>query len=302
MTKSKKILGSIFAVITIVTVGINLYLAFQLNQKLTRSYKEIEQWIAIKSIVDWRSLSQKYPEITIIEDDSHLDYDAYADDWVKERGDYYQTDCNINWQQKYKGETGQLFRCFKTPMNYRLPVDDNYVVVRDNVSPSENKYIFEWDSLFGYQISITINPDGYERLKSIKKEFEEDIEGCVTEIDDGEHGKWLCDKRMYLVEVSGLEASDKFAFLVSDKQYEWLGSGAIDIESDRWRIYREDGNAYTMGDINKFIIKFVRALGYNDSDLEVISPKLEVEWMKKDEKFLSTFSSELENLKSLSNN
>ena len=238
--------------------------------------------IAIYSLTSWRSSAQTIPKVTL---DS---------EWG---GRVFDLACkNINWVAEGGPQgDGALFDCFRE-MVLQPEIAEPGEVLAPLVSENEDLwYEFQWDSLFGYQYDVIVNPERSSELYKVRDGLRKD-RACEREAS-----RELCSFSTYVVQIRGLTSSDRVAFVAASGHPVRLSNGSVD-RRDGWTVTLggQESSAMTIGDINKAIQLTARTLGFEETDLAKIAPKLETIWMKKDKAFLTTLFSELAKLPELS--
>jgi hypothetical protein len=235
------------------------------KKRLAETYPRLEALMAIYSLLNWRSPDQRPPKVTERSDNGggELEFDCPTSD--------------------------ALFSCFTAPRMVPVPVEGERIKTTQFISAEEYSYEFDWESLFGYQLGLTVR--GYEALEKnspIRKEREE----CQKELEGYANSLDFCYFHMYRVSISGLTAGNSVSFITTDGRLTWNPDGSVNRRDERV-IYFDEESPITAGQINQTIQKTLRAMGIADPDLSRAAPRLEVLWMAKDTAFLGALIQEL---------
>jgi len=270
-------------------IAYRVYLANLTRGELARIYPRLEQLIAIYSFTNWRSAGQVTPNVTL---DS---------EW---RGRDFRLDCKrINWIADGGDQgDGALLDCFRETVLQPDIVEPGEVEAPLISENEDFSYEFQWQSLFGYELKITVNPerDRYPVLYKLRDKLRES-EACERELEGNSNARMFCSFSTYVIEISGLTSSQRIAFVAASGHPVWLASGTVD-RRDEWTITlgSEDTDTMTLGELNKAIQLTARSMGFEETDLSRVTPRLETIWMKKDRVFITTLFSEIDKIPELS--
>lgn len=271
----KVIAAVVVVVITAFGIGYRIYNAHVDKKRLVNIYPQFEKLIAVYSVLYWRDVDQRPP---------HL-----AGSSSFGEGEEGQIDCpNIGWGSDENSATGELFSCFIENVDdtefMKVPANDDW------------RTSFSWESLFGYELHVTLFPEMYTNNSKDKmyllRENAEWNDGCRDERGS------QCFMNTYHVRVSGLNTSGDFDFITSEGYFSHQQDGTY-VPVYGWVVYIEDGRPLTAGDINRFLQITLRKMGFTDTNLEAVVPQLEAAWMKSDRIFLDALVAELENVPDL---
>ncbi len=282
----KKFINPLYRIIiVIVTLMGILGIAYSLKHTteerdtISEVYPRVEKLIAIYSILAWRHPQQTFPIVT------------ENSEWG---GEVFRMECVDGWSEQPKA--GALFDCFRQKHLWSN---------RFNPEPFETPYIstsqefwytFSWESLFGYELNISVNPildpSFLQKLDEILY-----YEECLDEYDDE-----FCSFAKYPIEISGLQASESVTFIVSEGYLTQFADGSFD-RIEEWVVYLIDDSQeltlITSGALHRMIQLTLRRLEISNTNLAEIIPELEVIWMSRDKQFARDLISELESVQDL---
>jgi hypothetical protein len=284
--RNKLIVAIVFA-IAIAGIAYRVIIRKMETDELSKIYPKLEQLVGIYSLVGWRHSQQQAPNI---KEDNDFGRGGREFTLVCDKGNKWGTGGFF---------PGELFSCF---MERRHVVIDGEEIEAFQVVTNEDYwYEFEWISLFGYDLHVTISPRSATHTELYKlRDQLNDTSACEQELarfDKADRVK-LCSFSIWAVEISGLTHSRSVPFLVSNGYLSWLADGSVD-RREEWVIYMKDVTPITLGAVNKFIQLTVRKMQITDTDLSKIVPELEAKWMNKDKAFLDSLFDELDHIPDL---
>ena len=223
---------------------------------LVAMYPRIEQLIAIYSLMCWRQPAQPAPSIT---EDS---------EWG---GQEFTLECpDIQWGTGGITPPGELFRCFARTVE-RQDMHDGKMYNMYNVTPNEDFwYHFSWETLFGYEVNVTISPVPSE-IYALRDAILEKHREARAEIGPG--GEGFGHVPLYAVRVSGLTHAGEVTFIAAGGYFIWLANGGIDVVRE-WVVYLDEPEPIRLGSINKMIRLILQTFDFADPDLERAVPRL----------------------------
>ena len=258
-----------------------LYLAGSSKQNLTESYPRLEAMLAVYSVLSWRSPEQRPPKITYKGETSGAELTLICPKLPWGTGGFD------------RGDT--LFSCFTEPRTVYVPEDGKEIETIQLISTEEHTYEFAWDSVFGYELTISLR--GYEALNT-DSPIARDREACFKELERFENRHSTCTFNMYKVILSGLTVSKSVSFTTANGRLTWNPDGSVQRREERV-IYFDQDTPITIGQLNAVIQHTLRALGIVEQDISKIGPRLEVLWMAKDDAFLRALVAEIDKVPDL---
>ncbi|HEU4558150.1 MAG TPA: toll/interleukin-1 receptor domain-containing protein [Longimicrobium sp.] len=232
--------------------------------ELRSLYPKIEQLIAIYSLLCWRNPTQQPPRVV---------------EEGERGGEAFSLSCpDIQWGTGGITRPGELFSCFAGQVKKRDPLDGEEYEVYYLTPDEDFWYGFSWESLFGYELDVTINPPGARDLYELRDEVVKENRAMLEE-ELGTQADGFPHIPIYAVEISGLSVSRTVRFLVADGFIARLAGGAVD-HVNEWVVYRGDTEPLRLGEIHKLIQLVLRRLQFKDPSLEKAVPELEAMWMQ----------------------
>ena len=235
-------------------------------ENLKQIYPKLEQLIAVYSLIAWRSQEQK--ELKISEDNN-----------IDGSGRSFKLECSqFTWDPYVSPKPGQLFDCFSETRKAIDEYSGQEFEASKLTSNYEYWYDFKWESLFGYEIDVRINPDysGHKNLYELKDRLSVDS-SCLTELGNDDHASRTCSFNIYVVDMGNLSASKEIAFLVSDGYLHWNSNGSVD-RIDEWGVFFGNTSFITVSSLRKFIQQLLHRLNFAETDLAKAIPEVEAKW------------------------
>jgi hypothetical protein len=256
-------------------IGFRLYGGWGARKELTDTYPRIEQLIAIHSLLNW------FNGVVLVKSDT----------------DYGGEEIILSALAK-DGQPGALFEAFTKKRKVTNPFDGE-VFEGLAISPNEDVwYKFTCESLFGYELDVTVNPASASLYRRRDAIHAEEHRRLVDELGEN-YDREAWGNLIYALKVDGLSASKRMEFLVSNGVLVWYSNGTVR-RREGWVVYLDDADEpITPGQLNKFIQIAARKLNFSETDLSKVVPQLEAMWMAKDRAFLDSFFSELEKIPEL---
>lgn len=232
-------------------------------------YPKLEQLLAIYSVVAWKSPHQGPPCVT---EDS---------EWS---GKEFVLDTEIVDWESYR--PGDLLRCFTLPV--KVQVDGEEFYAPQLTSNEDYWYRFEWETVFGYELPVTVGHVDQPELLSDRDRLSDEIRIAA----EGEG--FEADVSIYLMKVTALPISGSVGFLVADGWLSWLANGGVDLRR-QWVVYLPGSEEpLSVGALNRLIQQPLRHLQIAERDLAQVAPQLEVKWHARDRQFIEGIFSDLE--------
>lgn len=245
-------------------------------------YPRLEQLLAVYSVLSWRSASQGDPAV-------RLTADYGSRDFVLECG----TD---GGDGAARSRPGVLFDCLAKEVLHREPVDGDTLRGPLFVPSEDLHYRFTWETLFGYELDVEVNPSPLEH--AVLYQLRDSLHGPVAAACKAEVGEEAADRvcypLVYPIAIGGLPVSRAMTFLAAASHPVFLSDGSVD-RRDGWVVYLEgDATPVSAGELNRTIQLAMRQLQIADTDLRKVAPALEVMRVANDAKFVAAMIAELE--------
>jgi hypothetical protein len=280
-SKSRWIVATTFLFLAIVGIATRIHLNYSAKQKLAEMYPKLEQLLAVYSVLSWRSNDQRPPMVA---------------EKSETTGGEFTLNCpKIAWGKGGHDRTDSLFSCFGEPRKVYVPEEGKEVETIQLISAEEYSYKFAWDTVFGYELAVSL--DGYEAFEKGSL-IAQDREACLKERESYRDGHAHCRFNMYQVKLSGLSVSKSVSFITANGTLSWNPDGSVQRRDERV-IYFDQNTPITIGQLNAVIQRTLRALGIAEQDVSKIGPQLETLWMGKDGAFLRALVAEIDKVPDL---